>query len=84
MRRRTRAALVTTNPDPGPLQLRCPACMRPLVYQKSIIGGVRPIERWDYFECRACGPFQYRHRTRKLRVSPHDDVFTEARDSRKV
>ena len=29
--------------------------------------GVKPIERWDYFDCAACGPFIYRDRTRKLR-----------------
>ena len=30
-------------------------------------GGVKPLERWDYFECRTCGAFVYRDRTRKLR-----------------
>ncbi len=30
----------------------------------------RHAEQWDYYECpTGCGPFQYRHRTRKLRRS---------------
>jgi hypothetical protein len=35
----------------------------------SCIGGVnaRHPEQWDYFICAACGAFQYRQRTRKLR-----------------
>jgi hypothetical protein len=32
-----------------------------------VIGGVKPIERWDHFSCRGCGPFVYRDRTRTLR-----------------
>jgi hypothetical protein len=84
MHRRTRTALVTTNPDPAPLQLFCPACHRSLLYRQTVIGGVQPIERWDYFECLACGPFQYRLRTRKLRESPQAGESTTTRDSPKV
>jgi hypothetical protein len=68
---RRRSAHITTTPDPEPPQLLCPTCVRPLVYRQTIIGGVQPIERWDQFECRACGPFEYRYRTRKLRESPY-------------
>jgi hypothetical protein len=39
------------------------------VYRHTVIGGVKPIERWDYFRCEACGPFVYRDRTRTLRSS---------------
>jgi hypothetical protein len=37
------------------------------VYRQTVIGGVKPRERWDYYDCRTCGPFQYRHRTKLLK-----------------
>lgn len=64
-----RPATFTSNPDAPAPQLLCPACDRPLVYRQTVINGIKPIERWDYFECRTCGPFCYRHRTRKLRFA---------------
>jgi two-component system, cell cycle response regulator DivK len=60
----------TTNPPVSPPRLVCPACDRPLAYQRSHIGGVnsKHAEQWDYFDCESgCGTFQYRVRTRKLR-----------------
>ena len=59
----------TTSPDQPPLSLVCPICASPLLYERTFIGGVsrRHPERWDYFRCPTCGPFQYRFRTRKLR-----------------
>jgi CheY-like chemotaxis protein len=60
----------TTGPMMPPPALICPACLQPLGYVKSHIGGVseRYREQWDYFECaRGCGTFQYRPRTRKVR-----------------
>ena len=67
-RKRTgRASTVTSRPEPPPPQLICPICRRALVYEQTVIGGVQPIERWDYFACDACGSFVYRDRTRKLR-----------------
>jgi hypothetical protein len=60
----------TTTPPVVPPTLVCPACDRPLTYQRSHVGGVneRLKEQWDYFVCPAgCGAFQYRNRTRKLR-----------------
>jgi CheY-like chemotaxis protein len=60
----------TTAPPLPPPALVCPACDRPLLYLRSHIGGVSAhhSEQWDYFECpSACGTFQYRQRTRKLR-----------------
>jgi two-component system, chemotaxis family, response regulator PixH len=60
----------TTGPPTPPPALVCPACLQPLRYVKSHIGGVseRYREQWDYFECaRGCGTFQYRPRTRKVR-----------------
>jgi len=62
-----RPATFTSNPDTPAPQIMCPRCLRPLVYRQTVIHGVNPIERWDYLECRTCGPFCYRHRTRKLR-----------------
>ena len=59
----------TTTPATPPASLICPLCDRPLAYNRSHIGGVsdRQREQWDYYMCRACGAFQYRQRTRKLR-----------------
>jgi CheY-like chemotaxis protein len=60
---------VTTTPAAAPPALRCPRCDEGLAYQHSHIGGVNAesVEQWDYFECRQCGSYQYRHRTRKLK-----------------
>jgi hypothetical protein len=66
-RRTRRTALVTSRPETPAPQLICPTCDQPLVYRQTVIGGVKPIERWDYFECRTCGEFVYRDRTRQLR-----------------
>jgi hypothetical protein len=66
-KRTRRAATFTSSPATAPPQLLCPTCDRPLVYRQTVISGVKPIERWDYFECRTCGQFVYRDRTRKLR-----------------
>jgi len=60
----------TTTPPIAPPILKCPQCDLPLRYVRSHIGGVtaQNSEQWDYFECvAACGSFQYRERTRKLR-----------------
>ncbi|OLC82344.1 MAG: hypothetical protein AUH72_06995 [Acidobacteria bacterium 13_1_40CM_4_65_8] len=60
----------TTAPPLAPPALVCPACDQALRYQRSHIGGVseRHSEQWDYYECStACGTYQYRQRTRKLR-----------------
>ena len=50
-----------------PPKLLCPNCDVVLAYRQTVISGVKPIERWDYFDCATCGPFIYRDRTRKLR-----------------
>jgi len=60
-------AQVTSTPDPPPPQLFCPVCDRSLAYRQTVIGGVKPRERWDYFACGVCGDFVYRDRTRRLR-----------------
>jgi hypothetical protein len=57
----------TSVPDTAPPPLPCPTCDCRLVYRQTVISGVNPIERWDYFNCRTCGVFVYRDRTRKLR-----------------
>jgi CheY-like chemotaxis protein len=58
-----------TTPPLKPPALHCPSCHSLLVYEHSETGGVneRSSEQWDYFRCAACGPYQYRQRTRKLR-----------------
>jgi len=62
-----RSSIFTSQPDtPAPF-LKCPACDSPLIYRQTVFSGVQPPERWDYLECRICGPFEYRHRTRKIR-----------------
>jgi predicted RNA-binding Zn-ribbon protein involved in translation (DUF1610 family) len=62
-------ALFTSTPDSPAPDLVCPTCGLPLIYRQTVLGGTNRSERWDYFECRTCGPFDYRHRTRKLRPS---------------
>ena len=59
----------TKAPALTPPDILCPSCSRPLSYERSHIGGVSEhhSEQWDDFMCSVCGPFQYRHRTRKLR-----------------
>jgi CheY-like chemotaxis protein len=59
----------TTTPPTPPPALSCPICDQPLTYQSSHVGGVSVLhaEQWDYYSCGKCGPFQFRHRTRKLR-----------------
>jgi CheY-like chemotaxis protein len=64
------ARFMTTTPPAAPPQLVCPSCDQPLTYEHSHVGGVsaRNAEQWDQYFCpAACGTFQYRHRTRKLR-----------------
>ena len=61
---------ITTVPDDAVPALECLGCERPLDYRHTVIGGVSPQERWDIFRCRACGWFEYRHRTRRLRRLP--------------
>jgi hypothetical protein len=63
------SALITTAPDTPPLIVICPRCDRRLIYRQTVYNGVNPRERWDYYHCTKCGPFDYRHRTRKLRPS---------------
>ena len=61
----------TRNPPQAAPDLLCPACDQPLLYQNSHVGGVTEarLEQWDYYACESgCGVFQYRQRTRKLRI----------------
>jgi hypothetical protein len=62
-----RAPVLTNNPDTPAPPLRCPSCDQPLRYLRTILNGLQPVERWDEFNCPGCGPFEYRHRTRRLR-----------------
>jgi hypothetical protein len=61
----------TCRPPLAPPELVCPSCDQRLQYEWSHVGGVsdQHPEQWDEFRCIACGPFEYRHRTRKLRSS---------------
>jgi two-component system, chemotaxis family, chemotaxis protein CheY len=60
----------TKTPPEKPPDLYCPSCDSALTYEHSYVGGVsnRHWEQWDHYSCpTACGTFEYRHRTRKLR-----------------
>ncbi len=61
----------TREPSTPPPALVCPSCDGPLHYRQTVQGGVKPPERWDYFDCVTCGTFVYRERTRKLRRTDH-------------
>jgi hypothetical protein len=63
----TQSAVITTAPDTPPLTVVCPTCDRRLIYRQTVYDGVNPRERWDCYDSIKCGPFDYRHRTRKLR-----------------
>ena len=63
------AAIFTSTPDVGAPALNCPTCALALAYRQTVFSGVKPIERWDFFDCASCGPFVYRERTRALRPS---------------
>ena len=69
-RRSVRQVTFTTAPDVPAPELRCPTCDRPLMYLQTVLGGLQPPERWDYYEYRRCGFFDYRQRARKLRRIP--------------
>jgi len=68
-RRIARSTTVTRNPEVPAPALRCSACDRQLTYLHTVLGGVKPLERWDYFECARCGFFEYRFRTRTRRLT---------------
>jgi len=62
----------TTTPPSTVPPLKCPRCDQTLLYTVSNIGGVssRRAEQWDYLVCTLCSSrYQYRHRTRKLRLA---------------
>jgi len=69
VKRTRRPAVFTSTPDTAAPNLVCPICDLPLDYRETVIAGVKPIERWDYFECRTCGTFVYRDRTKRLRAA---------------
>ena len=56
---------LTTHPTTPAPSLRCPICLGSLDYRQTIAG--TGDERWDYYECRRDGPFQYAHHTGVLR-----------------
>jgi hypothetical protein len=58
---------ITSHPDTPAPDLVCPWYDTALIYDKSVIGGGLPIERWDYYDCPTCGSYEYRHRTHRLR-----------------
>jgi hypothetical protein len=58
---------ITSTPDTPAPELFCPQCGRLLVYHLSVLGGIKPLERWDFLDCTKCGPFEYRHRTQVIR-----------------
>jgi len=50
-----------TTPETRAPQLICPGCDKPLVYRQTVLNGVNPIERWDFFRP---------PRMRRVRLSP--------------
>jgi hypothetical protein len=62
-----RKLTITSNPDISAPHLLCPTCLRPLVYRLTMFSHGKPIDRSDYFDCRQCGPFEFRHRTHAIR-----------------
>jgi two-component system, chemotaxis family, chemotaxis protein CheY len=71
---KTHARFMTTTPPAHPPELRCPSCDAALTYRYSYVGGVNRgnAEQWDCYVClgsASCGAFEYRHRTRKLRIA---------------
>ena len=75
-----RKPILTTNPDSSAPHLLCPTCRRPLVYRLTMFNHGKPIDRWDYFDCRQCGPFEFRHRTHAIRSidrRPSEDDLRE-------
>jgi hypothetical protein len=68
-KRTRRSARFTSMPEVPAPQLFCPGCDLPLVYRQTVMSGVQPVERWDYYDCRTCGTFVYRERTRRLTSS---------------
>lgn len=65
--RRVRVARVLMQLQTPPPDLKCPTCDAPLIYQQTVVSFESP-ERWDYFGCRSCGLFEYRHLTLRLRT----------------
>lgn len=63
------------SPPARPPTLRCTFCDDPLTYEHSYLGGVnhRQMEQSDNYTCPACGTFECRHRTRKLRELASND-----------
>jgi hypothetical protein len=57
----------TTRPETPAPPLHCPACAGKLRYHETVYGWIRAAERWDYYTCRTCGRFEYRHRTGELK-----------------
>lgn len=50
-------SLFSSTPETPAPQLRCPHCSAALVYRQTVFTFLTPIERWDYLDCRLCGPF---------------------------
>jgi predicted RNA-binding Zn-ribbon protein involved in translation (DUF1610 family) len=76
-------ATFTSMPEtPAPVLL-CPSCASSLIYRQSVLREKNPAARWDYFECRTCGPFEYGHHTGELRrTSKRMSWFCPACDTR--
>ena len=60
--------VVTPNPDTPAPNLICPSCDVALRFHETILGGLQPPERWDRYTCPRCGVFEYRHRTKQLKL----------------
>ena len=66
------AAEFTTEPATPPASIICPMCDRQMTYERTVLNGVNPRERWDWYACPGCRrTFEYRLRTKKLRHFDH-------------
>ena len=73
VKRTRRTAIFTSAPAIPPPKLLCPNCDVALAYRQTVISGVKPIERWDYFDCRNVWTV---HLSRSHPKASPDDVRT--------
>ena len=76
-----RKPTITSNPDIPPPPLRCPTCRRALVYRLTMFSYGKPLHRWDYLDCRQCGPFEFRHRRHAIRSIDRRPCEEDLRES---
>ena len=62
------STVITRDPETPAATVSCPNCTQRLVYERSFLSGLQPLERWDQFACGRCGNrYELRLRTHELR-----------------